>query len=62
MANSSPDTGAGSEEILAAAGIVVTDEGKARARRRLDEAQERWTPDLDAQAREQLHLPPRRAA
>ncbi|MFE9204136.1 hypothetical protein [Micromonospora sp. NPDC007230] len=61
MADRSPDTGARSEEILAAAGIVVSDEGKARARRRLDEARERWTAELDAQAREQLGLPARAA-
>ncbi|MFC4018398.1 hypothetical protein ACFOW4_10650 [Micromonospora sp. GCM10011542] len=61
MADSSPDTGARGEDVLAAAGIVVSDEGKARARRRLDEAQARWTPDLDAAARAQLGLPARAA-
>lgn len=60
MANRSPNTGARSEEILAAAGIVVSDEGKARARR-LVEARERWTAELDAQACERLGLPARAA-
>ncbi|TDB75430.1 hypothetical protein E1258_19095 [Micromonospora sp. KC207] len=61
MAHSSPDTGARSEEILAAAGIVVDDQGKARARRKLDEAQRRWTPELDAELRAQIGLPARAA-
>ncbi|MEU8301331.1 hypothetical protein AB0C04_29090 [Micromonospora sp. NPDC048909] len=60
MANS-PETGARSEEILAAAGIVVTAEGKARARRKLDDAERRWTPELDAELRAQIGLPARAA-
>ncbi|MFI6266687.1 hypothetical protein [Micromonospora sp. NPDC051006] len=61
MANSSRETGARSEEILAAAGIVVTPEGKARARRKLDDAERRWTPELDAELRAQIGLPARAA-
>jgi hypothetical protein len=47
--------------ILAAAGIAVTPEGKARARRRLREAEERWTPELDAELRRQIGMPSRAA-
>ncbi|WP_319459550.1 hypothetical protein [Micromonospora sp. RTP1Z1] len=61
MASQSPDTGTDTAAMLAAAGIEVTDEGKARARRRLDDARARWTPELDAAAREQLGLPARAA-
>ncbi|SCL21347.1 hypothetical protein [Micromonospora aurantiaca (nom. illeg.)] len=62
MASQSPDTGADTTAMLAAAGIQVTPEGKARARRRLREARERWTPELDAALRKQLGLPGRTAA
>ncbi|MEU7586805.1 hypothetical protein AB0A95_10945 [Micromonospora sp. NPDC049230] len=61
MDSSSRDTGARSEDVLAAAGIVVTPEGKARARERLSEAKRRWTPELDAELRAQLGLPARAA-
>ncbi|MEH0935421.1 hypothetical protein [Micromonospora psammae] len=44
-------------EALAAAGIVVDEEGKARARRKLDEARDRWTPELDAELRAQTGIP-----
>jgi hypothetical protein len=37
--------------ILAAAGIVVTDEGKARARAKLDTAAQRMTPEAWARIR-----------
>lgn len=60
MANS-PDTGTRSEDALAAAGIVVTPEGKARARERLRAAEKRWTPELDAELRAQIGLPARAA-
>ncbi|WP_431977589.1 hypothetical protein [Micromonospora haikouensis] len=60
MANSS-DTGARSEEVLAAAGIVVTPEGRARARERLRAAEKRWTPELAAELRDQIGLSARAA-
>jgi hypothetical protein len=47
--------------LLDAAGITVTEEGKARARRRLAEARARWTPERWARLREQIGLPPRAA-
>jgi hypothetical protein len=61
MADQVPDTATDTTAMLAAAGIVVTDEGRARARRRLDDARARWTPVLEAEAREQLGLPARAA-
>jgi hypothetical protein len=48
--------------LLAAAGITVTDEGRKRARRRLRDARQRWTPELDAAARRQLGLEQRTTA
>ncbi|MFI6333150.1 hypothetical protein ACIBBG_33300 [Micromonospora chersina] len=62
MASQSPDPGADTTAMLAAVGIQVTPEGKARARQRLREARERWTPELDAALRKQLGLPDRHAA
>ncbi|MEU6025349.1 hypothetical protein ACGFIK_24065 [Micromonospora sp. NPDC048871] len=62
MAQQSPDTGTDTTAVLAAVGITVTDEGRKRARRRLQAARERWTPELDAAAREQLGLTDRTAA
>lgn len=50
-----------SEAMLAAAGIVVTEEGKARARAKLAAADARWTAERRAQLREQLGLPARAA-
>lgn len=61
MADNSPDTRERTAAMLAAAGITVTEEGKARARAKLAEADARWTPELHAKAREQLGLPPRAA-
>lgn len=61
MSNPAPDTRAETAAMLAAAGITVTEEGKARARERLRAARERWTPELDAKLREQLGLPTRAA-
>jgi hypothetical protein len=49
-------------EQLAAVGIEVTEEGKARARARLAEADERRTPELRAAWRAQMGLPPAEAA
>lgn len=47
---------------LAAVGIEVTEEGKARARTLLAEADARRTPELHAAWREQAGLPPADAA
>jgi hypothetical protein len=43
-------------EVLAAAGIVVTEEGKARARAKLAAADAFWTDERRAELREQLGL------
>ncbi len=48
-------------ELLAAAGVTATDEGKARARARIAEAEARWTGERWAELREQLGLPTRTA-
>jgi len=48
--------------MLAAVGIEVTEEGKARARARLAEAAARHTPELRAALRAQVGLPPASAA
>lgn len=56
-----PDSDADISALLAAAGITVTDEGRARARRRLAETRQRWTPDRWARLRQQLGVPPRTA-
>lgn len=57
-----PETGTDTAAMLAAVNIAVTEEGKQRARRRLREARERWTPELDSAVREQLGLTSRTAA
>jgi hypothetical protein len=44
-------------ELLAAVGVTATDEGKARARARIAEAEARWTDEKWAELREQLGLP-----
>jgi len=44
--------------MLAEAGITVTDEGKARARAALADADARWTPERRAALRRQIGLPP----
>ncbi|MEU7935223.1 hypothetical protein [Micromonospora echinofusca] len=61
MASQSPETGTDTTAMLAAAGITVNADGKARARERLRKARERWTPELDAEARRQVGLPARAA-
>jgi hypothetical protein len=61
MAQSDHEAPQGTAELLAAVGITVTKEGKARARARLDEAAARWTPERWAALREQLGLPARAA-
>jgi len=48
--------------LLAAVGIAVTDEGKARARERLAQADARRTPERQAALRAQVGLPPAAAA
>ncbi|RZU46584.1 hypothetical protein EV385_6659 [Krasilnikovia cinnamomea] len=48
--------------LLAQRGVVVTDEDRARARRRLNEARERRDPELRAQLRAQLGMRPTSAA
>jgi hypothetical protein len=50
------------EELLAAAGITVTEEGKARARRRLDEHAAAMTPERWNALRAQVGLPPKTSA
>ncbi|MEJ3748244.1 hypothetical protein WEI85_33780 [Actinomycetes bacterium KLBMP 9797] len=57
-----PDLREDTTAMLAAVGITVTDEGKARARAELAEAEARWTPQRRAALREQLGLPPAAAA
>jgi hypothetical protein len=42
--------------MLAAVGITVTEEGKARARAKLDAASARWTPEKWAALRRQIGL------
>jgi hypothetical protein len=49
------------KEMLARAGIVVTDEGRARARRRLADARARRDPAKLAALREQFGIVPRSA-
>jgi hypothetical protein len=49
-------------EMLAAVGITVTEEGKARARARLAKADARHTPERRAALRAQVGLPPAAAA
>jgi hypothetical protein len=61
MTQSDHEAREGTAELLAAVGITVTEEGKARARARLDEAAARWTPERWAALREQLGLPARAA-
>jgi hypothetical protein len=46
MSQPSQDVRDETERVLAGAGIVVTDEGKARARTKLRAAEERMTPDV----------------
>ena len=46
-------------ELLAAVGVTATDEGKARARSRIAEAEAWWTGERWAELRTQLGLPAR---
>lgn len=52
MAQADQDLGDETERMLAAAGIEVTEEGRARARAKLAAAQERMTPEAWARLRE----------
>ncbi|MFC7546721.1 hypothetical protein [Plantactinospora sp. GCM10030261] len=45
MTQPGPEVRDETERMLASAGIVVTDEGKARARAKLAAAEQRMTPD-----------------
>lgn len=56
---SSPERGTPTQELLDAAGIVVTEEGKRRARRKLDAARAAWTPERWAAFWEQLGVSPK---
>jgi hypothetical protein len=57
MTTPDPDPRGTGDEVLRAAGFPITEEGKARFRRRLEEARGRWTPERWAALREQLGLP-----
>lgn len=57
MTNHGPDVHDDTVAMLAAVGITVTEEGKARARAELAEAAARRTPERLAVWREQLGLP-----
>jgi hypothetical protein len=59
MAQRDQDTPMTTEEMLAAVGIHVTPEGKARARAKLDAARAKWTPEKREALRRQLGLTPR---
>ena len=59
MTESGHDASDGTAELLAAVGITVTEEGKARAL--LAEAEARWTPEKWAALRTQVGLPARAA-
>jgi hypothetical protein len=59
MAQSDHEARDGTAQLLAAVGITVTEDGKARARARLAEAEDRWTPERWAALRTQLGLPAR---
>jgi hypothetical protein len=50
------------EELMAAAGQVITPEGRARARRRLDEARATWPPERWEALRRQIGRPAKRNA
>jgi hypothetical protein len=62
MAQPGPDVRDDIVAMLAAAGITVTEEGKARARAEMEESEARWTPERWDALREQLGLPPAAAA
>lgn len=55
--DASHDTGRTLADLVEAAGITVTDEGRARARRKLDAAAARMTPEKWAALRAQFGRP-----
>lgn len=61
MATNSPDAREDTAASFAAVGIPVTEEGKARARAKLAEADARWTPERWDALRKQLGMPTRAA-
>jgi len=58
MTEPAPDLREDTIAMLAAAGIHVTEEGRARARAKLDAARARHTPELRAAWRAQCGFPP----
>jgi hypothetical protein len=58
MTQSGHDAPEDTTTMLAAVGITVTEEGKARARAKLAEADARRTPERQAALRAQVGLPP----
>jgi hypothetical protein len=56
MAERESDAPVTTEELLAAVGITVTEEGKARARAKLEAAEARWTPEKWDALRRQVGL------
>ena len=58
MTEPGPDLRQDMAAMLAAAGIEVTEEGKARARAQLAEAAARRTPERRAAMRARIGLPP----
>ncbi|GAA1748320.1 hypothetical protein [Luedemannella helvata] len=62
MSQPSPDLREDTSAMLAAVGIHVTEEGKARARAKLAAADAERTPERRAAWRAQLGLPPVTAA
>jgi hypothetical protein len=62
MTQPGPDLREDTTAMLAAVGITVTEEGKARARATLAAADARRTPERRAALRERLGLPPDDAA
>jgi len=57
-----PDSSVSTDELMAAAGITVTEEGKARARERLDRASRARTPERRDALRAKVGLPPKSSA
>jgi hypothetical protein len=59
MTEPAPDLREDTVAMLAAVGITVTEEGKARARAKLAEARANWPPERFAALREELGIPPK---
>jgi hypothetical protein len=62
MTQPGPDLREDTTAMLAAAGITVTEEGRARARKMLDDADRRRSPERRAALRARLGLSPASAA